>query len=390
MAMNPVGGNTTTVPLGGVSTTASTDAAQSEQTTASGNMGPVTGQAPAAAAPLAGSAAPELAKPDPLVMMASRGDMSTLLMILRESSAQTQNSQLDQLSASIKDSKATMKLKSQDRLDQINKAMEKEKTAEKPGFWGKLFGWVSKAFSYIAQVATLVVGAALVATGVGAAAGVAMLAFGIYSVIGTVGQIVNSFLPPDKQMLPWSLGGLVAGVAKLAGASDELANKIASYTDFAVTIVSAVAMFVPRGVSAIARVGDLMVKKIGPKMMDKMSAIAQKTTTALGGTVNTVAKGGTAITAGSSVVSGASGIGGAVSTGIAAGLMRDAKTSYASAKDIAAEITKLQAQQEQSISYLENIIEALQTGYQQTSKMIASTLQAQATIATDMGGGVQA
>jgi hypothetical protein len=68
--------------------------------------------------------------------------------------------------------KADQKTKSAERMDKLNEQCDKMNESKKGGLVGEIFGWIAAAAMTIA-------GAIMVATGVGAAAGVALLAAGI-------------------------------------------------------------------------------------------------------------------------------------------------------------------------------------------------------------------
>ncbi len=131
--------------------------------------------------------------------------------------------------------------------EKVNKIMEgiKKDIEAKPGFWGKLFGWVGKILTAVTSVVAMVVGAALIATGAGAGLGVALFALGAYMAANVTVDAINAVreskgLPP----LSWSpsLGQLAALVAKGLGASEETQQWIKLGVDIVTDVAIGIAM----------------------------------------------------------------------------------------------------------------------------------------------------
>ena len=95
--------------------------------------------------------------------------MEDLLLLLSALSAETTEEQMKFAKEGIEIDRVNQEKRHEERMNQIQKAIDALEKADKSGLVGKVFGWLGAA-------AMVIAGAALIATGVGAAAGSLMLA----------------------------------------------------------------------------------------------------------------------------------------------------------------------------------------------------------------------
>jgi len=386
------------------------------------------GQTPQAQGAAVGIPAPA----DELLALLRDGGSDNMAMLMTALNTKTMQNQLDSAVNDIKANQGRQSQLNADRLQKIQESIQKERDAQ-PGFWGKFFGWVGKIASLIASVATIVAGAAMTATGIGAAAGIALMAVGVMGTVSTLGSIVNEFLPADKKLaFPLSIGGLIGFIAQKSGMDPEKAQALAGWIDIGITIITAVVMLVPQAIKAI---GSLM-KNIGSKLANlakattkatesaaKAATTAASTTTAATTTSAATSASRTstelsnavknsldgmiksqAATAGannalgtSRMISGVSGMGSgasAMGTGFIAlenaDVMKQSRDLQAQAKDILARLTRLQTQSEQLTEAVNLIVDAMQTAWTEGSKIINQTLQNAGDIANNAAAPVRA
>ncbi|MEL7594181.1 type III secretion system translocon subunit AopB [Aeromonas veronii] len=128
----------------------------------------------------------------------------------------------------------------------IKEAEESAQEAKKAGIFGKIFGWIS-------AIASLVIGAIMVATGIGATAGALMIAAGVVGVVNmAVQQAAADGLIPKEVME--KLGPALMGI------------------EIALAVMSAAVSFGSTIGGAIVKLGT----KIGGKVADVTAKIAAK------------------------------------------------------------------------------------------------------------------
>jgi len=136
--------------------------------------------------------------------------------------------------------------KMEENQKKILEATEAAKEAQKSGLIGKIFGWIS-------AIASIIVGAILVATGVGAVAGALMIAGGVMGVVSqSVQQAAKDGLISKEVME--KLGPALMGI------------------EIAIAVIAAVVSFGGTAVGAVAKLGA----KIGGKAAELTASIASK------------------------------------------------------------------------------------------------------------------
>ncbi|MFM5566321.1 type III secretion system translocon subunit AopB [Aeromonas veronii] len=128
----------------------------------------------------------------------------------------------------------------------IKEAEESAQEAKKAGIFGKIFGWIS-------AIASLVIGAIMVATGIGAAAGALMIAAGVVGVVNMAVQQAAADGLISKEVME-KLGPALMGI------------------EIALAVISAAVSFGATIGGAIAKLGA----KIGGKVADVTAKIAAK------------------------------------------------------------------------------------------------------------------
>ncbi|QWZ65554.1 type III secretion system translocon subunit AopB [Aeromonas sp. FDAARGOS 1417] len=128
----------------------------------------------------------------------------------------------------------------------IKEAEESAQEAKKAGIFGKIFGWIS-------AIASLVIGAIMVATGIGAAAGALMIAAGVVGVVNMAVQQAAADGLISKEVME-KLGPALMGI------------------EIALAVISAAVSFGATIGGAIAKLGA----KIGGKVADVTAKIVAK------------------------------------------------------------------------------------------------------------------
>lgn len=385
-----VGGGASAQPVSNDATTGRTPVTGGAEFGAAGNAG-----APGGVTSQPVSVPPQLDPPkvpiavpneDLLVALLKDATPDMLAAIATELRTKSMNNQLDQAVTDIQANRGKQDQLNADRLQKIQDAIKKEAEA-KPGFWGKLFGWLGKIASLAASVAGVIAGAAMMAVpGVGTVAGALLIGVSLSAAGGALTSIVNEFLPADKQIkFPISLGGL-AGLIASAFTDEETAKKVAMWVDIGITILTAVVMIVPQAFKAL---GSIM-KGIGTKLANlgkgASKAVAesatQATSTAANAGAAAVKETSKAILAKSRMVTAISGGAGGLSS-IGAGviamsnadIMKQSRELQAQAKEILAALTRLQNFAAMESDRVQEMVDAIQTAWTEGAKVVTQAIQ---------------
>jgi hypothetical protein len=176
---------------------------------------------------------------------------------------------------------------SKEQEKNIREAGDKAASAEKKGFWSKLWGIVKAVASVVGSALMVAAGVALAA--VSGPVGIAVAAMGAYMLLGAVVDLVSEIkVAAGGEPISWrpTLGELAALIAKAAGASEETQMWWKLGVDLAVTVVMIAASFMVPGAQ-----GKAMQKLAeAGKMVDKMSKLAKFTnvTNKIGGASNVI------------------------------------------------------------------------------------------------------
>lgn len=106
---------------------------------------------------------------------APRGSGEDLVLDLLRLQSAVQNNELQASTSDVQSTRTAMADAAKKRLEQLDEQLKKIAESANSSSIAKIFGWIGAALS-------LVIGAALIATGVGVAAGVALLAVGIATI----------------------------------------------------------------------------------------------------------------------------------------------------------------------------------------------------------------
>ncbi|WP_347902473.1 type III secretion system translocon subunit SctE [Pseudomonas purpurea] len=136
--------------------------------------------------------------------------------------------------------------KMEENQKKIKESTEAAKEAQKSGLVSKIFGWIS-------AIASIIVGAIMIATGVGAAVGALMIAGGVMGIVSqSVQQAAKDGLISKEVME--KLGPALMGI------------------EIAIAVIAAVASFGGAAVGAVAKLGA----KIGGKAAELTASLASK------------------------------------------------------------------------------------------------------------------
>lgn len=201
---------------------------------------------------------------------------STLLARLAFTSPETFEIELGKMTSELEQTQKKLKLADIERtraenLKKIDENQTKMKEASEAAEKAKKSGLASKIFGWISAIASIVIGAILVATGVGAAAGALMIAGGVVGVVNMAVQQAAADGLISKEVMD-KLGPALMGI------------------EIALAVLSAVVTFGAGAAGAIAKAGA----KIGGKVADvtaKMAVKAAELSAKLGSSAaSTVAK----------------------------------------------------------------------------------------------------
>ena len=144
----------------------------------------------------------------------------------------------------VKVAKAKHEQEMAENLEKIKESEAAAKEAQKSGLASKIFGWVS-------AVVSIVVGAIMVATGVGAAAGALMIAGGV------MGAINMTLQEPAVQE-----------AMKEAGINVDILNKVVMALEIATAVIGAVVTFGGAAASGVAKLAAKSTSSIAQKVTD--------------------------------------------------------------------------------------------------------------------------
>ena len=240
--------------------------------------------------------------------------------------------------------------------EKLKEALETAKEAQKSGLAAKIFGWIS-------AIASIVVGAVMVATGVGAAVGALMIAGGVTGVAnqavqemakaGLISPEVMEKLGPVLMAIEIAFavaaavvtfGGMAAGaVAKMAGQMAEIAGRMGGkLAEMAVKVVS----------ETMASIGG------------KLAGLAG----AAGGVVSQASLNGVKV--GVQVAETVLNVGTGVSQSVASGLNAKAASAAADVKESRAEMAALEMLLERIRQMLQQVTDAASDVMQQILQMM--------------------
>ena len=335
-----------------------------------------------AAPPRAG--VPTIAQPaismDDAALMIGELQSKLMDMLSQQQTGEIKSNQID-----MKKKNAQQMEKVQKWLNDLQEAANKSKTAG-------IFGWIKSIFTAVASVVAAVLAVAASPFTGGASLLVAAIAIG--AAIQSVGNLVIKGLEELGVKVPegvktfinnaFSVGGWIAGIAKLAGASEETQAWIQMGVDLLVGLVTGVAAW--RAVSATAsklasaaeEVAELGVNALkeatkgAAKETSKLSLGAQKATVGFDATSNTVNFAAGATEGGLRIA--------------AASAEREAGNALADKMAIMAQIQKLGMLMEQNIDDLKKIVDQMQSVFKIVAEMVGSEADMKSQVNAALGG----
>ncbi|MBB6084956.1 type III secretion system translocon subunit SctE [Castellaniella defragrans] len=338
----------------------------------------------------------------------SASDMVDLLRSLR---SKTQDEQLKTAQRSLESARIKAEKNTENQLKKIDEWIGKAKQAQNKGLVGKIFGWIGKAFAFVAAIVTVAVAAAAtVATAGGAAPMLAMAVVGAISatttlasaisqecggpeisfnslIRHTVGRFLTDVCGVDAKkadsickivggalalssplMLaidPSLMGNMAQGIALLAGADE----KTAGYIGMALTVVASIGV----GIAMVAISG-------GTSMASTATQVGSNVMLATLKVLGTVVTGtSAAVSGGTQVAQG----GLAISKGLTE---EKAQHAIADKKALEAMMIKLQKQMEEGQEDMKKILQQIEEGAQVVSRMLAGAADSMQQVAMNMGG----
>lgn len=148
------------------------------------------------------------------------GDMMAMVIALKTTLEETSLKTGKEQAESIKEDKIKI---AQERLEMLQKSREASGKSDKGGLAGDIFGWVASA-------AMIVAGAILVATGVGTAVGVALLAGGItmFAMTTLNSQALGKAFGLEGSLMDAMVDGMAGWIGETFGIDPDKAKLIAS------------------------------------------------------------------------------------------------------------------------------------------------------------------
>ncbi len=151
----------------------------------------------------------------------------------------------------------TKRIENNQKLREKDMAIAKEKAqvAEKNKEWTNFVNILKSVASVAASVIAIVAGALMIATGVGAAPGAIMMAYGVYSLVNSTMDLVDAIRTSQgKEPIGFRLtvGELAAWIAKQAGADEETQAYWRIGAEVALAVIVTVATLGTAGASASA------------------------------------------------------------------------------------------------------------------------------------------
>ena len=236
------------------------------------------------------------------------------------------------------------------KMEEIQKQLETLKKKEKMSPFLKAFKWVGLVLGAIASIATVVVGAALIATGVGAVAGGLLVAGGLIGCAMAVNSIVSE--ATDGKV---SISAGVAALAKKMGASDEVAQWIGFGVELGISLVGA-GLSLAGGIGAMAGVANVAATTVS-----KIAVTATTVANIASGAVK-IAEGGMSIA--SSVYD------------------SDIAKAKAELKDLEALVLRIQQAQDMEKDFLESVMERTQQLFDSVMDIVEGNIEAQTAVLT--------
>jgi|YelNatPaOPRAMG01_1025707.scaffolds.fasta_scaffold19906_4 hypothetical protein len=255
--------------------------------------------------------------------------------------------------------RAEQSKKAAERIEQLQKAAESLKKASTWGLLGKILGWVIPAIMVVAGAALAIAGAAIMATGVGAAGGVALLGIGASLIAGGVVGLVAQTLQETgaaKAIMDW-----MANIFESMGMSKEAAM----WTSLIVYQVTIMAIMIAASLGAGAAVGAVggLVGGGAGAASAAAGAGAQAAATAASTAAQTASN--IAVNAIKVAVAACQALAQVTQAGVSLGQAyneKEAADHEADAQSINAVLKKLQQKLEEQEDQLKEVIESYQKG----------------------------
>lgn len=226
-------------------------------------------------------------------------------------------------------------------VEKINEALEAAKEAQKSGLAAKIFGWIS-------AIASIAVGAIMVATGIGAAVGALMIAGGVVGVANmAVQQMAKDGLISPKVME--KLGPILMAV--------EIAIAVvAAVVTFGGAAAGAIAKMAGKAAEVAARMGSKTAQMVAKVVSETMAGMGSKMAGIAGDVLSKSGMHG--VKYGVQISDTVMNVGTGVTQSVASGLEAKAADRNADVKESRAEIAALQMVMDRIRDVLRQIVES--------------------------------
>ncbi len=330
----------------------------------------------------AGSSAPRAGVPS---IAAPAMSMDDAALMIGELQSKLMDLMSQQQTGEIKSNQIDMKKKNAQQMEKVQKWLDDLADAASKSKTAGIFGWIKSIFTAVASVVAAVFAVAASPFTGGASLIVAAIAIG--AAIQSVGNLVIKGLEELGVKVPdwikitinnvFSIGGWVAGIAKIFNASEELQGWLQMGVDLLVGIVTGVAAW--RAISATAT-----------KLAGAAEEITEITVTAMKNAGQKVSQGAQKLGAGVDATQNTVGFAaGATEGGLriaAAKAEKDAGNALADKMAIMAQIQKLGMLMEQNIDDLKKIVDQMQSVFKIVSDMVRGEADMKSQVNAAIGG----
>lgn len=293
----------------------------------------------------------------------------------------------------VKSNQIDMKQKNVEQMEKVQKWLSDLAEAANQKKSAGIWGWIKSIFSVVVSAVAAVLSVAASPFTGGASLVVAAIAIG--GLIDSLASLTIQALEaagvevPDsvKNVLGslFSIGGWISGIARLCGASDEVANWIKLGVDLAVGLVTGVAAW-----KAISRAGA-KVAEAGHEIIEATTQAVKNTTKELGAKAAKLSDNTQRVIVGvdttSNLASAGFGVAEGVATIKAANAQRSADNAMADKMEIMAQINRIRMMMEQNIDDLKKIADEMQSVFRIVNDLISGEAEMKSQINAQLGGG---
>ncbi|QEI08267.1 outer protein B [Pigmentiphaga aceris] len=320
----------------------------------------------------------------------SSDDMVALLRSIRSKS---QDAQLEAAKGGVETARIKAEKNTEGQLKKIEEWVKKCEEAAAKSKAGGIFGWISKIVAVIAAVVAVVASGALSVLSGGAAT--PLMALAMMALVGTTlalaDQISKEVGGPGIS-IAGALTQMTAKFLEACGVDKEMAGKIGTLVAGAIGCATGLVLAEP-GLAASMATGICQLAGADDAVTGYVAMAVGMAAAITIGVVTVVASGGASAASTASKIAGASaqfvqgaaGVGAGTVTMLKAGDEKAAQGALAGKAELAAEMVKLQAAQEDGREEIKKIIQQIEDGLAAVSKMINDSADSMSQITANMG-----